>query len=163
MSDVSNLWLQMLEWMTQTFETVRTLDLFILAVLVAPCVLALASLSLTAFLVTVLLVAIALMTFRGGTDETFRWSIAVLTCVAGLLAILQAILLRRRRGYLRHLETVLEETRRELSEVREKYEGEVYWRRAGERVTAEKPSAVDDAGSRPRPLTEPPGAPRHRG
>jgi hypothetical protein len=138
MIDVRSFWPGVTEWMTQIIEIVRTLDPAILVLLAAPCIIALACMSLTAFALTLLLAATALVAFRAGAGEPFRWSIAALTFAAGLLAVLQAVMLRRKRRRVREMEAALREARRELGEVREKYENEVYWRRAGERVVAQQ-------------------------
>jgi membrane protein implicated in regulation of membrane protease activity len=139
MIDVSNLWPDIVEWIRRTPETVRALDPIILALLAIPLVLALAARNGTALLLTLLLAGIAVSVLGFVTSEPARWVAAVLICAAGLLAVLLAVQLRRGRGQLHHVESVLEETRRELAEVREKYEGEVYWRRASERVSAQSP------------------------
>ncbi|WP_147022931.1 hypothetical protein [Microvirga aerophila] len=139
MIDVSNLWPDIVEWIRRTPETVRTLDPIILSLLAIPLILALATKNGTALLLTLLLAGIAVSVLGFITSEPARWVATVLICAAGLLAVLLAVQLRRGRGRLRHVETVLEETRRELAEVREKYEGEVYWRRATERVSAQSP------------------------
>jgi hypothetical protein len=139
MSDVSYLWPDILEWISRIPETVRTLDPVILALLAVPFVFALATLNGTAVLLTVLLAGIALSVLGLLASEPARWVAASLICGAGLLGVVMAVQLRRGRARLRRAESALEEIRRELVEVREKYEGEVYWRRAVERVATQEP------------------------
>jgi uncharacterized membrane protein YccC len=139
MIDVSNLWPDIVEWIGRTPDTIRTLDPIILVLLAVPLVLALVAKNGTALLLTLLLAGIAVSVLGFVSSEPARWGATLLICAAGLLAVLLAVQLRRGRGRLHQMESVLEETRRELAEVREKYEGEVYWRRASERVAAQEP------------------------
>ncbi|MCB5175370.1 MULTISPECIES: hypothetical protein [Microvirga] len=131
-----NLWPELLRWGEQLTEMLRTLDPVLLAILAAPAILALLFRSFTAFLLTLVLAAIALFSFQVGTDPLFRWALTALTVLAGLLAVVLAAMLRRRRRQVHRMDLRLGELRRELDDLREKYDGEIYWRRATERVAA---------------------------
>jgi hypothetical protein len=131
------LWPQLLGWVTQTTEMIRTLHPGFLAAFAVPAALALLFRSFTAFVLTLLLAVIALFAFRAGTDDPFRWALTALTVAAGLLAVVLAAMVRRQQHQTRRMEERVGELRRELDEMRKKYEGEVYWRRAAERVASE--------------------------
>jgi membrane protein implicated in regulation of membrane protease activity len=137
MVDIGHLWPILLEWLNRIPETVRTLDPLIMLLLAAPIVLALFILNGAALLLTVLLAAAALLVFGFVADEPARWGVAVLACAAGLLAFVLALRLRLGQGQLRRMEFALGEARSELADMRKKYEGEVYWRQAAERISAQ--------------------------
>jgi membrane protein implicated in regulation of membrane protease activity len=138
MIDMSTLWPILLEWLTRVPETIRTLDPVILALLAAPFFLALFTLNGAALLLTFLLAATALLVFGFVSDGPARWAVAALACAAGLLAFFLALRLRVRERQLRHMEFALGEVRSELAEIRKKYEGEVYWRQAAERISSQE-------------------------
>lgn len=130
------LWPALLRWSGETAALARTLHPGFLIALAVPPVLALLFRSVTAVLLTLLLAAMALFAFRLGTDDLFRWTFTGLTVLAGLLAVALAALVRRKQKQLRQMDWRMGEIRHELDEVSKKYEGEVHWRRASERVTA---------------------------
>jgi hypothetical protein len=119
-------------------QTLRTLPWPFLVALAVPCVLALMYRSLTAFVLCVLLALGALVALRTGTDIRVIWSVVILACLAGLLAVVQAFMLLRMRRKLREMGSGLNESRRELEDIRTKYEREVHWRTAIEGVSAKK-------------------------
>lgn len=131
-----DLWPAVLQWGDETVALARTLHPGFWVALGAPVVLALVFRSVTAMLLTLLLAAMALFVFRLGTEDLFRWTFTGLTDIAGLLAVVLAALLQRRKKQLRQAEWRVGEIRQELDEVNRKYEGEVHWRRAAERVAA---------------------------
>ncbi|RDI57941.1 hypothetical protein DES45_106255 [Microvirga subterranea] len=131
-----DLWPALLRWGDETLALARTLHPGFWVALGAPVLLALLFRSVTAALLTLLLAAMALFVFRLGTDDLFRWTFTGLTDLAGLLAVLLAAFLQRRKRQLRQAEWRVGEIRQELDEVNRKYEGEVHWRRAAERVAA---------------------------
>jgi len=134
-----SLWPELPRWGGEILALVRSLHPGFLAAFAVPAVLALLFRSVTAFLLTLLLAVIALFAFRIGTDALFRVALTGLTVAAGLLAVALAALLRRRTRQMHRMDWRMGELRHELDEANKKYEGEVYWRRAAERVTANEP------------------------
>lgn len=131
-----DLWPALLRWSGETVALARTLHPAYWVALGVPALLALLFRSFAAVLLTLLLAAMALFVFRLGTDDLFRWTYTGLTVLAGLLAVTLAAMLRRRQRQLRQMDWRMGEIRHELDEVNKKYEGEVHWRRAAERVAA---------------------------
>lgn len=131
-----DLWPALLRWSDETLALARTLHPGFWVALGAPVVRALLFRSVTAALLTLLLAIMALFVIRLGTDDLFRWTFTGLTDLAGLLAVLLAAFLQRRKRQLRQTEWRMGEIRQELDEMSRKYEGEVHWRRAAERVAA---------------------------
>jgi hypothetical protein len=131
-----DLWPELLRWSNETVALARTLHPGFWVALAAPVVLALLFRSFTAMLLTLLLALMALFVFRLGTDDVFRWTFTGLTDLAGLLAITLAAMVRRKHHHMRRMEWRMGELRQELDDVNRKYEGEVHWRRAAERVAA---------------------------
>jgi uncharacterized membrane protein YqjE len=133
-----NSWSHALEWIRQSFDRVQTLQPPILIALAAPCALALLWRSLIAFALCTLLALVAIAALGTGMDERHHWTVALVATLAGLLAVAQAGALRSARKRQRDAEARLSERQRDLDEVREKYEREVFWRKAGEGTAAKE-------------------------
>jgi membrane protein implicated in regulation of membrane protease activity len=133
-----DLWPELLRWGGEIVTLVRTLHPGLLVALAAPVVLALLFRSLTAALLGLVLAVMALFAFRVGADDLFRCTFTVLTVLAGLLAVVLAAMLRRRRRQLRQMDERMDGLRQDLADLNRKYEGEVHWRRAAERMTAKE-------------------------
>jgi hypothetical protein len=140
MIELENLWRdlspELIRWSGETVALARTLHPAYWVALGAPVVLALLFRSFTAVLLTLLLALMALFVFRLGSDDFFRWTFTGLTDVAGLLAVTLAAMLRRKHRQMRQMDGRMGELRQELEDVNRKYEGEVHWRRAAERMAA---------------------------
>jgi len=139
MIDLATYWSYAVEWFSQLVERTQMLDPLLLTALAVPCVLALICRSLTAFLLTVLLAIAAISAFGDISDLSYRWVITILMVAAGLLAILQAVILRRARRQLHDATFNMGTLQLELGELREKSEREAYWRKADERASQQPP------------------------
>jgi hypothetical protein len=138
MVDWASFRIEAVQIVNELVQTLRTLPWPFLVALAVPCVLALMYRSLTAFVLCVLLAIGALIASRAGTDIRVIWSVVILTCLAGLLAVVQAFMLLRMHRKLREMGSGLDESRRELEDMRTKYEREVHWRTAIEGVSAKR-------------------------
>jgi len=139
-------WPEALQWLERLAQTVRGLDPLTAAALSAPCVLAILYRSLTATLLSLLLALVAVIAFAGGIDEALRESVASIACLAGLLAVVQAGSLRRKRRQLGDAKARLLERQQDLEDVRQRYEREVLWRKASEKTA---PSGTHPSQLRP--------------
>jgi peptidoglycan/LPS O-acetylase OafA/YrhL len=115
--------------------------------LLIPLLLALASRSLTAMAVSALLAILGFVAVHVSVADSYQAGVVLVTCLAGILVGVQAALFRRTRRWFRDAQTDLTRIREELADVRSKYEREVHWRRAAERVTSERSPATTSASS----------------
>jgi peptidoglycan/LPS O-acetylase OafA/YrhL len=115
--------------------------------LLVPCVLAFASRDLTAVAVSALLAIVGFLAVHVSVADWHQAGVVLVTCLAGILVGIQASRLRRTRRSFREAHTDLTRIREELADVRSKYDREVHWRRAAERVTSERSPAATSASS----------------
>jgi hypothetical protein len=97
--------------------------------------------------VSALLAILGFVAVHVSVADSYQAGVVLVTCLAGILVGVQAALFRRTRRWFRDAQTDLTRIREELADVRSKYEREVHWRRAAERVTSERSPATTSASS----------------
>ena len=127
-------------------QTWREEPLIVLGLLV-PCVFALASRDLTAVVVSALLAVVGCLAVHVSLADSYQAGVVLVTGLAGILVGIQAARFRRTRRSLRGAQTDLTTVREELADVRSKYDREVHWRRAAEKVTSARSLATTSAPS----------------
>jgi hypothetical protein len=113
--------------------------------LLIPCVLALASRDLTAVAVSALLAVLGFLAVHVSVADSYQAGVVLVTGLAGILVGIQAARFRRTRRSLYDAQTDLTRVREELADVRSKYDREVHWRRAAEKVPSERSLATTSA------------------
>jgi hypothetical protein len=139
MIGLPNSWPELLQSTTEMVGRTRAEQLVILGVVMAPCILALLSRSVTAFGVAALLLGSSITAFQARPDVLQQWSIALAAFAAGCLTCLQAIRLQSSRRRMRRAEEERAHAQNELEAVREKLQREVYWRTATGGQQAKRP------------------------
>jgi hypothetical protein len=126
----ADLWFAAVHDFNETLAMARTLPPFALGILLLPCVLAVLSQSVTAFLLTALLAVVAVPAMRSSLEDPNRWLAPAVIILTALIGVALAYMLRQARQRLRDAESQLGEVQRELRELSAKYESEVQWRKA---------------------------------
>ena len=133
MINPAGLWFAAVHDLKETLAIARTLPPFALGTLLLPCVLAVLSQSVTAFLLTALLAIVAVPAMRSSLEDPNRWLASAVIILTALIGVALAYLFRQARLRLRNAESQLDEVRRELRDLSDKHESEVRWRLAAER------------------------------
>jgi type VI protein secretion system component VasK len=132
MNNPADLWFAAVHDFNETVATARTLPPFALGILLLPCVLAVLSRSVTAFLLTALLAIVAVPAMRSSLEDPNRWLALAVIILSAFIGVALAYMLRQARLRLRNAESQLGEVQRELRDLIAKHEGEVRWRKAAE-------------------------------
>jgi hypothetical protein len=133
MINPAGLWFAAVHDFKETLAIARMLPPLALGVLLIPCVLAVLSQSVTAFLLTALLAIVAVPAMRSSLEDPKRWLAPAVIILTALIGVALAYLFRHARLRLRNAESRLDEVQRELRALSDKYESEVRWRLAAER------------------------------
>jgi hypothetical protein len=128
----ADLWFAAVHDFNETLSIARTLPPLALGILLLPCVLAVLSRSVTAFLLTALLAIIGVPAMRSSLEDPNRWLAPAVIILTALIGVALAYMFRQARQRLRNAESQLVEVQRELRDLSAKHESEVRWRKAAE-------------------------------
>jgi hypothetical protein len=127
----------------QSLAAARALPLLALILLVAPAAAAAICRSVPGVLGCALLAAIGI-TAQLALNEQRRWGIFACAVLAGCIVAYQAFRVRRIKSRLRSAKAELAKSAAEHADIREKYDREVHWRRAAEKLALPSPSSSQD-------------------
>jgi hypothetical protein len=132
MASPADLWFAAVHDFKETISTARTLPPLALGIMLLPCVLAILSRSVTAFLLTALLAIIGVPAMRSSLEDPNRWLAPAVIILAALIGVALAYRFRQARQRVRNAEAQFVEVQRELQDLSATHESEKRWRKAAE-------------------------------